>query len=63
MAGGPEALGHTKNLMRRVPALTRDESFAFTAQLSGSLFASDEAREGMGAFLERRSPRWAPTRD
>jgi len=62
-AGGPEALGHTKNLLRRVPGLTRDDAFAFTAQLSGSLFASDEAREGMGAFLERRSPSWAPARD
>jgi len=62
-AGGPEALGHTKNLLRRVPGLTRDDAFAFTAQLSGSLFASDEAREGMGAFLERRSPSWAPAGD
>ncbi len=60
MLGGPEAMGHTKNLLLRVPRLTRDEAFAFTAELSGSLFASAEAREGMGAFLERRSPTWAP---
>ncbi|WP_045823757.1 enoyl-CoA hydratase family protein [Williamsia herbipolensis] len=26
---------------------------------SAELFASDEAREGMSAFLEKRSPRWA----
>ena len=36
---------------------------AFVDELSGSLFASAEAREGMGAFLERRSPSWAPATD
>jgi methylglutaconyl-CoA hydratase len=60
LLGGPEALSHTKNLLRRVPGLTRDEAFAFTSELSGSLFASTEAREGMSAFLERRTPPWAP---
>ena len=63
LLGGPEALNHTKNLLRRVPTLPRDEAFAFTAEVSGSLFASAEAREGMGAFLERRSPAWAPAPD
>jgi methylglutaconyl-CoA hydratase len=63
LLGGPEALSHTKNLLRRVPTLPRDEAFAFTAEVSGSLFASAEAREGMGAFLERRSPAWAPVPD
>jgi methylglutaconyl-CoA hydratase len=63
LLGGPEALSHTKNLLRRVPTLPRDEAFAFTAEVSGSLFASAEAREGMGAFLERRSPAWAPLPD
>jgi methylglutaconyl-CoA hydratase len=60
LLGGPEALSHTKNLLRRVPGLPRDEAFAFTSELSGSLFASSEAREGMSAFLERRTPPWAP---
>jgi len=63
LLGGPEALSHTKNLLRRVPTLPRDEAFAFTAEVSGSLFASAEAREGMGAFLDRRSPAWAPAPD
>lgn len=58
--GGPQAVSRTKELLRKVPALPRDDAFAWTAELSASLFASDEAREGMTAFLERRRPAWAP---
>ncbi len=57
---GPEAVASTKQLLRRVPTLPRDDAFAWTAELSASLFASAEAREGMTAFLERRRPAWAP---
>lgn len=58
--GGPEAVARTKELLRRVPAMTRDESFAWTAEVSAGLFTSTEAREGMTAFLEKRKPEWAP---
>ena len=58
--GGPTAVRRTKELLRRVPALPRDEAFAWTSELSASLFSSDEAREGMTAFFERRRPSWAP---
>jgi methylglutaconyl-CoA hydratase len=63
LAGGPKALAATKDLIRRVPTLPRDEAFAWTASLSADLFASHEAAEGMAAFLARRSPRWAPDSD
>ena len=59
--GGPTALAATKQLLRQVPATTRDEGFAFTAELSAALFAGAEAAEGMTAFVERRPPRWAPS--
>ena len=59
--GGPGALAATKELLRRVPTLPRDDAFSWTAELSGSLFASDEAREGMTAFLQRRPAAWVPT--
>lgn len=57
--GGPNALAATKQLLRRVPAMTRDEAFGWTAQLSAQLFGSPEAAEGMTAFVSRRPPSWA----
>lgn len=60
VAGGPIALARTKELLRRVPALPVDEAFDVTAVMSAGLFASDEAREGMTAFLEKRRPSWLP---
>ena len=35
-----------------------EDGFTWTAHLSSTLFASDEAREGMSAFLEKRTPSW-----
>jgi methylglutaconyl-CoA hydratase len=58
--GGPEAIARTKELLRRVPAMPRDDAFAWTAEVSAGLFTSSEAREGMTAFLEKRKPEWAP---
>jgi methylglutaconyl-CoA hydratase len=58
--GGPVALGQAKALVYEVPALPADEAFRVTARRSAALFGSDEAAEGMAAFLEKRSPSWAP---
>lgn len=60
LLGGPEALANTKALLRRVPTMPRDDAFRWTAQLSAALFSSEEAREGMTAFLTKRAPSWAP---
>jgi enoyl-CoA hydratase len=49
--GSPQGLRETK------PLTTRAVLEAFDAQ-SARLFASDEAREGMASFLERRPPAW-----
>lgn len=58
--GGPEALAGTKELLRRVPALSRADGFAYTAELSGSYFRSQEAIEGMSALLQKRPAAWVP---
>lgn len=58
--GGPIALGEAKRLVYEVPDLPRDEAYRTTAARSAALFGSDEAAEGMAAFLEKRRPSWAP---
>jgi methylglutaconyl-CoA hydratase len=57
--GGPIAIREAKQLVRRVPQLPMDEAFRHTAQKIAELFASEEAGEGMRAFIEKRPPRWA----
>ena len=57
--GGPNAIREAKQLVRRIPTLSMDEGFRYTAKKIGELFASEEAAEGMQAFLEKRKPRWA----
>ena len=61
--GGPTALGHAKRLVYEVPTLAEKEAFARTAALSAELFAGEEAREGMAAFLGKRAPAWAKARE
>jgi methylglutaconyl-CoA hydratase len=54
LLGGPNAVAATKELLRR------SHSMPVLQALSESLFTSDEGREGMAAFAEKRPPRWAP---
>lgn len=56
--GGPEALAGTKQLLRRVPELSRDDGFAWTAEYSLQFFQSAEAMEGMSALLQKRPASW-----
>ena len=58
LAGEPHALAATKELLRTVPTLSPEDGFHWASQLSSTLFASDEAREGMSAFLEKRPASW-----
>ncbi|MCH7909168.1 MAG: enoyl-CoA hydratase, partial [Candidatus Hydrogenedentes bacterium] len=57
--GGPNAGAEAKKLVRRVPLLSREDGFAETAPWSAKHFASDEGKEGMLAFREKRKPSWA----
>jgi methylglutaconyl-CoA hydratase len=60
LAGGPTALAATKRLLAEVPGAPVDEAFAWTAELSASLFAAPEGQEGMAAFREKRPASWIP---
>ena len=61
--GGPQALGFAKRLVHEVPRMAQKEAFGWTAGLSGELFKSEEAAEGMKAFLTKRAPSWAEAKD
>lgn len=57
--GAPGALAGAKRLLRDLPGMSLHAAFEEAARRSAEHFASDEAREGMTAFAEKRPPRWA----
>jgi methylglutaconyl-CoA hydratase len=59
-AGGPSALAAAKQMVFDVPGEDRAQAFARMAVVSRTLFASEEAAEGMAAFREKRPPSWVP---
>ena len=58
LKGAPGALGGAKQLIRDVPGMGMDAAFDEMTARSAVFFASEEAREGMTAFAEKRSPSW-----
>jgi enoyl-CoA hydratase len=55
----PQGLAASKALTTESVLAGFDRDAARLAEESARLFVSDEAREGMVAFLEKRPPRWA----
>lgn len=54
----PNALAATKRLLRDIDGMEASDAFNFTAEVSAKMFASADAREGIGAFFEKRQPSW-----
>jgi methylglutaconyl-CoA hydratase len=61
VAGGPQGLAASKQLLRDVPAMGRGQAFEHTQALSAELFSSPEAAEGIAAFREKRPASWVPS--
>lgn len=59
-ANGPQAVRAAKQATRLALDLPLEEGRARERALFERCFASDEQREGVTAFLEKRSPRFAP---
>ena len=61
LANGPHALGECKALIKAVANRPISQEVVIdTAQRIARVRASDEGREGMAAFLEKRKPNWVP---
>lgn len=58
--GGPLALAGTKQLLHRRAADGVRADLAELSARSAGYFRSDEGREGVAAFREKRPPRWVP---
>jgi methylglutaconyl-CoA hydratase len=59
--GAPRALAGTKRLLRRPAAVTVAEDLAELSDLSVGYFLSEDAREGIAAFRDKRDPWWVPS--
>lgn len=59
LSSGPNAIAICKELLEKVPIQTPKEFIKYTAEVIASLRISDEAQEGMDAFLEKRKPKWS----
>ena len=61
LQAGPAALAATKALIRDVAGRPIDDALvADTARRIAAARASEEGREGIASFLEKRAPRWHP---
>jgi methylglutaconyl-CoA hydratase len=59
LSSGPEAVAVAKRLIEQVAGKTPEEALALTVRTIAERRASEEAREGLTAFLEKRRPAWA----
>lgn len=59
LQGSPEAQKASKELLAQVWDLPEDQQRTPTVEAIARARASEDGREGLAAFLERRRPRWA----
>jgi enoyl-CoA hydratase len=57
-SNGSKALSKGKEVIRKGAGMEFREAMQLEAEGFSSLFACDETREGMRAFLEKRKPNW-----
>ena len=58
LSGGPEAVRNAKAVIRDQRGLSRTDALALTVKRAAQQRVSAEGQEGLGAFLDRRTPSW-----
>jgi methylglutaconyl-CoA hydratase len=58
LQGGPTAQAAIKGLLRQIEATEPLEALGLMTGLIAELRTSEEGQEGLGAFAEKREPRW-----
>lgn len=58
LSSGPEAVASAKQLIREVAPLSLEDAIPLTSRWIAELRGTPEAKEGMGAFLDKRKPGW-----
>ena len=56
---GPLALIATKQILQEQFDWSSEEMWEQQGAISGPVFASEDAKEGIGAFLGKRTPKWS----
>jgi len=62
LSSGPEAVAITKRLIDTVSQMKIDAASSVTAEAIADRRASEEGKEGLSAFLEKRKPGWSESR-
>ncbi|HEY6064797.1 MAG TPA: enoyl-CoA hydratase-related protein [Thermoanaerobaculia bacterium] len=60
LSSAPEAVAIAKRLIAQVSGKSPEEAMPLTVVTISERRASEEAKEGLTAFLEKRRPAWAP---
>ena len=58
LAGGPMALATVKGMLREIESVDPVEALGLMPGVIATLRAGEEGQEGLGAFLQKREPRW-----
>jgi methylglutaconyl-CoA hydratase len=58
LSSGPNAITVCKELLNKVPTMELKEAGEYTARVIAEIRITDEAQEGIRAFLNKRKPSW-----